>query len=192
MSVPASPWAAGLALFDTAIGSCGIAWTGHGVAGVQLPEADARATQRRLAGSFPGVPCRVPPAEVAGAIAAIAALLRGDAQNLVGIVLDLQGVSEFERCVYRATRRIARGSTLTYGELAREIGLPGAARAVGQALGRNPYAPVVPCHRVLAAGGRPGGFSAHGGLRTKLRLLEIEGAPGFGRGGLFGPPSGAG
>ncbi len=127
--------------------------------------------------------------EVVDAIAAITALLRGEADDTPSIVLDTNAVPPFERSVFEACRRIAAGSTLTYGELARQIGAPGAARAVGRALGRNPYAPVVPCHRVLAAGGRPGGFSAHGGLATKLRLLEIEGAPGFGAGSLFGSAS---
>jgi len=178
--------AVAIALFDTAIGRCGIAWSERGVVGVQLPEADATATQALLTRRFPGAAQRLPPAEVASAIAAIAALLRGEADDMPGIALDMQAVPPFERSVFEAARSIAAGSTLTYGELARQIGAPGSARAVGQALGRNPFAPVVPCHRVLAAGGRPGGFSAHGGLATKLRLLEIEGAPGFGAGSLFG------
>lgn len=178
--------AIGIEVFDTAIGPCGIAWSERGVAGVQLPEADAPATQALLGRRFPGAEQRSPPREVIDAIAAITALLRGEPDDTPSIVLDLRGVAPFERSVFEACRRIAAGSTLTYGEMAREIGAPGAARAVGRALGRNPYAPVVPCHRVLAAGGRPGGFSAHGGLATKLRLLEIEGAPGFGAGGLFG------
>ncbi len=177
--------AIGIKLFDTAIGCCGIAWSEHGVVGVQLPEADASATRALLSRRFPEIAECLPPAEVAAAITAIAALLDGEADDMPGIVLDMQAVPPFERSVFEATRRIAAGSTLTYGELARQLGASGAARAVGQALGRNPYAPVVPCHRVLAAGGRPGGFSAHGGLATKLRLLKIEGAPGFGAGSLF-------
>lgn len=180
--------AIGMRLFDTAIGCCGIAWSERGVVGVQLPEADASATQALLGRRFPGAGPRSPPPEVMEAIAAITALLRGEHDDMPSIVLDWCGVPPFERSVYEAARRIAAGSTLTYGELARQLGAPGAARAVGQALGRNPYAPVVPCHRVLAAGGRPGGFSAHGGLATKLRLLEIEEAPGFGAGSLFGSP----
>jgi methylated-DNA-[protein]-cysteine S-methyltransferase len=108
--------------------------------------------------------------------AAIAALLRGEPRDLSGVELDMQGVPPFHRRVYEVARGIPAGSTLSYGEVAARLGSPGSARAVGQALGRNPFAIVVPCHRVLAAGGRIGGFSANGGARTKLRLLEIEGA----------------
>lgn len=183
---PRANTATGMACFDTAIGRCGIAWSGRGVAGVQLPEAHDGATRALLAQRFPGATECEPPVAVAQAIDALQAALRGEPDRLHDIELDLHGVPPFEREVYAAARRIPCGSTLTYGELARQIGAPGAARAVGQALGRNPFAPVVPCHRVLGAGGRPGGFSAHGGLATKLRLLEIEGAAGFGKGGLFG------
>src|SRR6185503_19547170 len=117
-----------------------------------------------------------PPAEVRRAIDAIAALLRGDASDLSSIGLDMDGVSPFHRRVYEIARTIAPGATLSYGTIAARLGAPGSARAVGQALGRNPFAIVVPCHRVLAAGGKVGGFSANGGIRTKLRLLSIEGA----------------
>jgi methylated-DNA-[protein]-cysteine S-methyltransferase len=104
--------------------------------------------------------------------------LAGESPDLDAIVLDLTPVAEFDRRVYGVTRAIRRGQTRSYGEVAHKLGEPGAARAVGQSLGRNPFPIVVPCHRVLAAAGQPGGFSAHGGVATKLRLLAIEGAPG--------------
>ena len=174
---------AGYALFDTALGRCGIAWSARGVVAVQLPEADAATTRSRLARSAGGAPEAAPPPAVRVAIEAIAALLAGAKRDLEDVVLDESGVPDFHRRVYAAARRIPPGRTATYGELAAQLGLPGAARAVGQALGRNPFTLIVPCHRVLAAGGRSGGFSAHGGVTTKLRLLEIEGA--LGRESLF-------
>ena len=120
----------------------------------------------------------MPPAPVAEAIERIVTHLEGGSPDLDSIALDLADVQEFDRRVYDIARAIPRGATRTYGEVAAELGDPGAARAVGQALGRNPFPIIVPCHRVLAAAGRPGGFSAHGGVATKLRLLAIEGAPG--------------
>lgn len=174
---------AGYALFDTALGRCGIAWSARGVVAVQLPEADEATTRSRLARSARGAPEAAPPPAVRVAIEAIAALLAGAKRDLEDVVLDESGVPDFHRRVYAAARRIPPGRTATYGELAAQLGLPGAARAVGQALGRNPFTLIVPCHRVLAAGGRSGGFSAHGGVTTKLRLLEIEGA--LGRESLF-------
>ena len=176
-------------MFETAIGHCGIAWGPQGLTGVQLPEADAAATRARMRGRFPRVPEVAPPPSVRDAITRIAALLRGERSepaDLSDIVLDLTGVPAFHQRVYALARRMAPGETMTYGEMARRLGEPGAARAVGQALGHNPFAPVVPCHRILAASGGAGGFSAAGGIRTKLHLLEIEGAQ-FGGPGLFDP-----
>lgn len=167
----------GCTLFDTAIGRCGIAWSERGVAAVQLPEADDRRTRERLLRRLPSARDAVPRLGVQRAIDAIVALLRGEPQLLDDIVLDMDGVPAFHRRVYDIARGIAPGQTLTYGDIAVRLGEPGAARAVGQALGHNPFAPVVPCHRVLAAGGAMGGFSAHGGAATKLRMLAIEGAP---------------
>ena len=167
----------GIALFDTALGRCGIAWTEIGVVGVQLPEP-VGAERARMLRRFPDAVETTPPPAVQQAAAGIAALLRGESPDLDSIVLDTGTVAEFDRCVLDATRRIPRGTTRTYGEIAAQIGDPGAARAVGQALGRNPFPVIVPCHRVLAAAGRPGGFSANGGVATKLRMLAIEGAPG--------------
>jgi methylated-DNA-[protein]-cysteine S-methyltransferase len=167
----------GIALFDTALGRCGIAWTETGIVGVQLPEP-VGAERARLLRRFPDAAESSPPPEVQRAADGIAALLRGESPDLGSIGLDMGAVAEFDRCVLDATRRVPRGTTRTYGEIAAQIGDPAAARAVGQALGRNPFPVIVPCHRVLAAAGRPGGFTAHGGVATKMRMLAIEGAPG--------------
>lgn len=166
----------GFTLFDTAIGRCGIAWGPGGIAGIQLPEGPPAATRARLLRRFPGAGPEAPPAEIQRVMQDIAALLHGEARELRGAPLDMRAVPDFDRRVYEAAREIAPGATVTYGELAACIGAPESARAVGQALGRNPFPIVVPCHRVLAAGGKAGGFSASGGAVTKLRLLAIEGA----------------
>ncbi|MEJ8809603.1 methylated-DNA--[protein]-cysteine S-methyltransferase [Variovorax ureilyticus] len=166
----------GFALFTTAIGACGIAWGPRGLVGVQLPEAGDSATRARMARRFPALNECEPPPEVQRAMASIRALLQGEPLDLAEIELDLDGVSEFHQRVYAIARRIPPGRTRTYGDIAEELGDKGLARAVGQALGLNPFAPVVPCHRVLAAGGKWGGFSAHGGAASKLRMLAIEGA----------------
>ena len=166
----------GFTLFATAVGPCGIAWGDDGIVGVNLPEGDEAATRSRLRRRFAPAPeCAAPP-DVQHAIDAIVALLRGERVDLSGIRLDMSDVPPFQRRVYEAAREIPPGSTLSYGEIARRIGDPGAARSVGHALGRNPFTIVVPCHRVLAAGDKPGGFSAYGGVTTKLQLLAIEGA----------------
>jgi methylated-DNA-[protein]-cysteine S-methyltransferase len=166
----------GFALFDTAIGSCAIAWSGRGVLGVQLPEADEAKTRARTRRRFPQVCESSPPADVRRAIDGIVALLRGDAIDFSAVALDMEQVPAFHRRVYEVARTIACGATLTYGEIAKRLGVPGEAREVGEALGRNPIPIIVPCHRVLAAGGKLGGFSAPGGVTTKRRLLAIEGA----------------
>src|SRR4051812_41977033 len=172
-------------LFATAIGDCGIAWTDAAIAAVQLPETDAEGTRRRLLRYTGDVPQGHAPDFVVAAIARIQALLQGAHDDLCDLPLELEGVPPFHRKVYDITRAIPPGEVLTYGEVARRAGEPGAARAVGQALGKNPFAPVVPCHRVLAAGGRSGGFSAEGGADTKLKMLEIEAARFGGTPGLF-------
>lgn len=166
----------GFCLFETVIGACAIAWKDGLLTAVQLPEAQEGGTRRRLLRYTGELPEEEPPAFVRTAIARIQALLRGAKDDLADLPLDMGGVPEFHQRVYEITRAIPPGQVLTYGEVARRLGEPGASRAVGQALGRNPFAPVVPCHRVLAAGGRSGGFSAEGGALTKLRMLEIEGA----------------
>jgi methylated-DNA-[protein]-cysteine S-methyltransferase len=164
------------AIFDTAIGRCGIVWGPRGIRGVQLPmgdEAKTRARIRQVHGELVEAP---PPAEVRRAIDGMVELLAGQSNDLADVVLDLDGVPEFNRGVYDIARRIPPGQTLTYGDIARRLGGVERSREVGQALGRNPCPIVVPCHRVLAAGGKPGGFSANGGVVTKLKMLAIEGA----------------
>jgi methylated-DNA-[protein]-cysteine S-methyltransferase len=169
--------AVSFAIFETAIGACGIAWNEHGIAAVQLPEASEQKTQARLQRRFPGAREAPPTPEVQGAIDGIVALLRGEAIDLTAVVLDIEELPAFNRRVYDVARAIPPGATLSYGEIAAKLGEPPqAARDVGQALGQNPIPIIVPCHRVLAANGKPGGFSASGGVTTKLRLLTIEGA----------------
>lgn len=164
------------ALFDTAIGFCGIVWNARGVCGVQLPEADARATQARVQKRFPTALEAKPPPDIAHAIEGIVALLDGEAADLTSVTIDNEGVPEFNARVYAIARTIPPGSTMTYGEIAERLGDKALAREVGTALGQNPCPIVMPCHRVLAAGGKTGGFSASGGVVTKLKLLTIEGA----------------
>ncbi|MEO6746552.1 MAG: methylated-DNA--[protein]-cysteine S-methyltransferase [Caldimonas sp.] len=164
----------GHTLFDTAIGACAIAWNARGIVGLQLPESTPERTAARLRRRFPDTQPETPPPAARAAIDGIVALLDGEPIDLSGVVLDESGVPEFHRAVYAIARTIAPGSTLSYGEIATRLGDPAAARAVGQALGQNPFAPIVPCHRVLAAGGAIGGFSAGGGATTKRRMLAIE------------------
>jgi methylated-DNA-[protein]-cysteine S-methyltransferase len=181
----------GFALFDTTIGPCGIAWNGRGVAGVQLPEGSPDETRARLRRRFPDAREGPPPAPVRRAIDGVVALLRGEPSELETVTLDMERVPLFHRRVYEVARTIPPGATLSYGEVAARMGEPGAARDVGQALGQNPFAIIVPCHRVLAAKGKVGGFSARGGVRTKLRLISSERAGGHGALPLFGgPPEG--
>lgn len=175
----------GFCLFETAIGPCAVAWGDDVLTGVQLPEASAQRLRSRMQGRFPGAAETAPPEFARAAIVRVQALLEGGQDTLEDVPLDMEAVPEFNRRVYAVARAIPPGRTLTYGEVAQRLGEPGASRAVGQALGHNPFAPVVPCHRVLAAGGRSGGFSAEGGAVTKLKMLEIERAQ-FGPGpGLF-------
>jgi methylated-DNA-[protein]-cysteine S-methyltransferase len=161
-------------LFDTSIGCCGIAWGAHGIVGVWLPGSSERATRSGLLRRFPDARQGNPPAAVARARDGIVALLRGESVDLSDVPLDMDRVPEFHRRVFEIARTIPRGATLSYGEIASRLGDPGSARAVGQALGKNPFAIIVPCHRVLGAGGKLRGFSASGGVATKRRLLEIE------------------
>lgn len=168
----------GYVLFDTALGRCGLAFGPDGLLGVSLPDPDEarmRARLARRAGVGDGANADPPPPVVA-AIAGICALMAGERRDLADIALDMGGVGDFERAVYAATRAVPPGATASYGEIAARIGAPGAAQAVGRALGANPWPIVVPCHRVTAADGSLHGFSAPGGLETKRRLLVIEGA----------------
>ncbi len=164
------------AVFETAIGVCAIVWSGQGIAGVQLPEADTVATRARMLRRFPGACEAIPPANVQGAIDGIVALLRGEQCEFGDLALDFGELPAFNRKVYVITRTIPLGQTLTYRDIAERLGDKLLARAVGTALGKNPIPLIVPCHRVLAVGGKTGGFSASGGVATKLRLLTIEGA----------------
>lgn len=162
------------ALFDTAIGRCGIVWSERGVARVGFPERSERATRQRLLRRFPDARGIAPPPQIQRAIDDIAALLAGERRDLTHVRIDTADLPEFNRRVYAVARGIPPGTTLSYGEIAERLGDKALARDVGQALGQNPLPIIVPCHRVLAAGGKMGGFSAPGGIETKLRLLEIE------------------
>jgi len=175
----------GFTLFDTSIGRCGIAWGGRGIVGVQLPESREPETRARLLRHHPDAIESSPPPDIRRALDSIVALLAGEEADLSVAVLDMHRVPPFHRRVYEVARSIAPGATLSYGEIAKQMGAGRSARAVGQALGRNPFAIVVPCHRVLAASGRIGGFSANGGIATKLRMLSIEAARASGQGALF-------
>lgn len=175
---------AGLFLFDTAIGRLGVGWSARGIASVQLPDREDTRLLHRLRRRLPDAEPMPPPPAVLDAIARTQALLEGAHDDLQDIALDMEGIAPFHQRVYARARAIPPGRTMTYGELAAGIGDPGAARAVGQALGLNPFAPIVPCHRILATGARSGGFSAPGGVDTKLRMLLIERAS-FGAPGLF-------
>lgn len=194
----------GLCTFPTAVGVCGVAWGPRGLVGVELPAATEGETiarcVRRLeevvetngalalaldrSGSASAGRDHAP-AHVGDAIDAMTRLLAGDAVDLAFVEIDLEGTPPFARRVYAATRALGPGATVTYGELAERVGSPGAQRAVGGALGRNPWPIVVPCHRVLAARGAIGGFSAPGGVDTKRRMLAIEGAAIAGELSLF-------
>lgn len=168
------------AIFETAIGPGGVAWREQGIIGIQLPEPDAASIRARLTRRFPDAHEVTSeddfPADIAEAIRSMQALLDGKPADLSAIRLDMRRVPEFEQRVYAIARGVAPGQTLTYGQIASQLGDRLLARDVGQALARNPFPIVVPCHRVLAAGGKLGGFSAAGGVGAKQRLLEIEGA----------------
>ena len=170
-----------LVTFDTALGRCAVRWSDAGITGVLLPIAGGR--------HGPALEDGVDmPLFVRQAVAGMVAVLAGGSPDLRPIPLDEHGLDDWRRTVYAAARDIPPGTTRSYGELARTIGRadPEAARDVGAALARNPYPIIVPCHRVVAANGALHGFSAPGGLATKRRMLELEGAPGYGQQVLFG------
>jgi methylated-DNA-[protein]-cysteine S-methyltransferase len=166
----------GFALFETAIGCCGIVWNERGVVGVDLPGRNEIATRNRLLRRSPAARQAAPSAAAQRAIDGIVALLNGEPRDLTDVTVDLRDVPDFNRRVYDVARTIGAGATLSYGEIAARLGDRNLARDVAQALSQNPCPIIVPCHRVLAAGGKVGGFSAPGGVATKLRLLTIEGA----------------
>lgn len=169
----------GFALFDTALGTCGVAWRAAGLVGVQLPEETPERTRARLEESFPDAVEHDPPGPVQQAVDGIRDHLSGLLDSLQWVPLDFEDLTEFDCAVYEITRTVEPGSVLTYGDVAARLGSIGAAQAVGQSLGRNPLPIVVPCHRILASGGGIGGFSAGGGTLTKRELLALEHTPGF-------------
>ncbi len=170
-------------LFETPLGWCGIAWSGNpstgnpfAVTAFQLPEATAELAESRIALNSGAVKSSEIPGQVIDINERVCKYLQGILQDFRDVPVDLDGVGHFVRRVCEAAREIPVGQTVTYADLAKSLGQPTAARAVGQALGRNPIPLIIPCHRVLAAGGKPGGFSAYGGRVTKAKLLAIEGA----------------
>lgn len=165
-----------LAIFDTAIGPCAIVWGARGLLGVQIPEASEAATRARMLTRFPAALEIAPPPAIQNVIEGVRALLKGERRDLKDVAIDDYGVPEFNRRVYAIVRKVPPGATITYGEIAERLGDKALARAVGQAMGENRCPIVMPCHRVLAASGKTGGFSAPGGVTTKLKLLTIEGA----------------
>jgi methylated-DNA-[protein]-cysteine S-methyltransferase len=167
-----------MVVFATALGTCSVTWSARGITGVALPGP------RPLKGVDVQDASDVPQA-ILDAIAGMVALLDGERRDLTAITLDEDGIDAFRRRVYAATRAVAPGTIATYGEIARAVGSPDAARAVGAALGSNPFPIIVPCHRVVAADGALTGFSAPGGIITKRRMLEIENVPGSAQESLF-------
>jgi methylated-DNA-[protein]-cysteine S-methyltransferase len=165
------------AVAPTALGAFGVVWTEHGISWTWMHAGTLDRARAMIRRSFPEAIEADPPPHVASAIADVAALLRGEPRDLRDARLDLDSIAEFDRRVYEVARTIPPGTTMTYGEVAHALGEePMRARDVGVALARNRFAPIVPCHRVVAAGGRLGGYSAPGGQATKRRLLELEGA----------------
>ena len=166
----------GYTIFDTAVGRCGIAWGDLGVAGVQLPEARELETRGRMLRQYPDARELRPPLNVELAIEGIVTLLRGKPSDLSDVSLDMTGVHAFNQRVYAFARAIPRGETRTYGEVAASLRLSGAVHSVAQAIARNPFVIIVPCHRVLEAGGYADKISPNGGAISKRRLLSLEGA----------------
>jgi len=173
------------ALFDTAIGFAGIAWNDAGLVACHLPERDTDNSRRSFLRRFPEAAEADVPLHLAATVEGIRALMRGEKATFEDTPLDLSRTPEFHAKVYEIARAIPPGETLTYGEIAVKLGDKLLARDVGAALGKNPWPIVVPYHRVTAAGGKPGGFSARGGVNTKLKLLGIEGAAAAAQADLF-------
>lgn len=163
-------------IFETASGFCGIAWNKVGVTRFRLPARNAEAAERSLLRRVPGAEPGTPTADVAEAVAAVKRYFEGEKTDFSSVTLDLDDQDAFFQRVYAAARQIGWGQTTTYGTLAKQLGVgPEAARDVGEAMASNPVALIIPCHRVLAAGGKLGGFSAPGGSSTKARMLALEG-----------------
>lgn len=168
------PAKAGHAVFETALGWIGIGWSAKGITHLQLPQRDKAATEAGLLKRGASPAMAEPPPAVRAAIELLVRYAAGERIDFSGVPLDLGDVDELRRALYARMRGLDYGETLTYGGLADEVGRPGAAREVGQAMGSNPVPIIVPCHRVLAADGKMGGFSAPGGVFTKRRLLDLE------------------
>ena len=175
----------GFALFDTPIGTCSLVWKDETVIGLRLPEASPDATRSRIKRRWPGADELAPPPPMQAIIDRVLALLRGERIDLSDVPLDFGAAPELHQRAYAIARTIPPGGTMTYGEIAKRLGVPQESREVGQAMGRNPIAIIMPCHRVLGADGKMGGFSANGGVATKRRILEIEGAAAVSAGPLF-------
>jgi methylated-DNA-[protein]-cysteine S-methyltransferase len=173
-------------LFDTPIGSCSLVWNGEKIVGLRLPEASPAATRTRITRRWPGAEDQpTPPAAMQAVIDRVLKLLAGEPVDLSDVPLDFGASPDFHKRAYEIARTIPPGQTMTYGEIAKRLGEPHESREVGQAMGKNPIAIIMPCHRVLGADGKMGGFSANGGVATKRRILEIEGAAAISAGPLF-------
>jgi methylated-DNA-[protein]-cysteine S-methyltransferase len=166
----------GFTIFDSAVGRCGIAWGHLGILGVQLPEARELETRRRMYRVYPEAREQRPPPNTEIAIEGIATLLRGGNPDMSDVALDFSGMPHFNQRVYQLVRAIPRGETRTYDEIAAALRVPGAVHSVAQALGRNPFLIIVPCHRVLEAGNYADRMAPNAGVISKRRLLTIEGA----------------
>jgi methylated-DNA-[protein]-cysteine S-methyltransferase len=175
----------GFTLFDTPIGTCSLVWKDGLIVGLRLPEESETTTRTRIKRRWPGAEEQTPPPAMQVVIDRVLALLAGEAIDLSDVPLDFGDAPEFHQRIYAVARTIPPGQTMTYGEIARRLGAPHESREVGQAMGKNPVAIIMPCHRVLGADGKMGGFSANGGVATKRRILEIEGAAALGAGPLF-------
>jgi methylated-DNA-[protein]-cysteine S-methyltransferase len=162
------------AIFDTALGHCGMVWTDRGIAGVNLPEGSEEKTRARVKKRFPEAIEAAPSADTQKIIAEVVALIAGEKIDFSHVTLDHAPLPEFSKRVYDIVRTIPIGHTLTYGDIAKKLGDVSLSREVGQAMGKNPTPVIMPCHRVVAASGKTGGFSAPGGVDTKMKLLSIE------------------
>ncbi len=164
------------AVFETALGFCGIAWSDNGITRFQLPTEYAAASERLLLRRMSGAKVAEPTPDIAGVIETVRRYFEGGEVDFSDLNLDLDGQDDLFKQIYALARRLHWGQTTTYGALAKQIDTdPRLARDVGQAMAKNPIPLIIPCHRVLAAGGKVGGFSAPGGAASKVRMLELEG-----------------
>jgi len=163
-------------VFETQAGFCGIAWSARGIVRFQLPDSSAAAAERHILRRVPAANAGTPTPDIAAVIAAAQRYFAGETVDFSDVAVDLDGQDDFFLQIYAATRAVGYGRTTTYGTLAKQLGAgPEAARDVGQAMAKNPVPLIIPCHRVLAAGNKVGGFSAPGGAESKVRMLALEG-----------------